>query len=71
MAKSGSKRMGRPPANSTAVTVRLAPELLDWLDTERAKIDPQPSRPEMIRLLLKSASVNSEYFRSRYGETEG
>jgi hypothetical protein len=63
--------VGRPPVNSTTVTVRLAPELLDWVDTERAKIDPQPSRPEMIRLLLKSASVSSKYFLSRYDETEG
>ncbi|WP_423210523.1 ribbon-helix-helix protein, CopG family [Paracoccus yeei] len=33
--------------------VRLQPDLLDWLDRERAKLDPQPSRPEMIRIYLE------------------
>lgn len=33
--------------------VRLQPDLLDWLDAERAKLDPQPSRPEMIRIYLE------------------
>ncbi|WP_211596234.1 hypothetical protein [Paracoccus aestuariivivens] len=35
------------------VLVRLHPDLLDWLDAEREKLDPQPSRPEMIRLFLE------------------
>lgn len=32
--------------------VRLQPDQLDWLDAERAKLDPVPSRPEMIRIFL-------------------
>lgn len=53
MAESEKKKMGRPPVNSTPITVRLTPVQLEWLDAERAKIDPEPSRPEMIRLLLQ------------------
>lgn len=33
--------------------VRLQPDLLAWLDAERAKFDPAPSRPEMIRSILE------------------
>ena len=33
--------------------VRLQPDLLDWLDQQRAKLDPEPSRPEMIRIYLE------------------
>lgn len=47
------KRMGRPPVNATPVTVRMPPDLLSWIDTERAKIAPPPSRPEMIRLIIE------------------
>lgn len=43
---------GRPRVNSTPITVRLAPDLLSWLDAERAKLAPEPSRPEMIRHLV-------------------
>ncbi|WCR11953.1 hypothetical protein JHW45_06240 [Paracoccus stylophorae] len=53
MAKSVSKRMGRPPVDSEAITVRLRRDLLDWLDAERTKMDPEPSRPEMIRIYLE------------------
>lgn len=44
---------GRPRVNSTSINLRLAPELLAWLDSERAKQDDQPSRPEMIRRVLE------------------
>lgn len=54
MAESDKKRMGRPPVNSTPITLRLAPELLAWVDAERAKIDPEPSRPEFIRQLIET-----------------
>lgn len=33
--------------------VRLQPDLLAWLDAERAKLDPEPSRPEMIRSIIE------------------
>lgn len=44
----------RPPVTGTLVGVRLQPDLLAWLDAERAKLDPAPSRPEMIRNVLQS-----------------
>ncbi|AZB56837.1 hypothetical protein EBL89_12140 [Cereibacter sphaeroides] len=48
------KRMGRPATGQgTPVMVRLQPDLLAWLDEERAKLDPAPSRPELIRLVLE------------------
>ncbi|XQZ40995.1 hypothetical protein E2974_09025 [Paracoccus yeei] len=48
------KRMGRPATGQgTPVMVRLQPELLDWLDAERAKLAPEPSRPEMVRKILE------------------
>lgn len=34
--------------------VRLQPDLLAWLDAERAKLDPEPSRPEFIRQLIEN-----------------
>lgn len=49
------KRMGRPPVNATPVTVRMPPDLLSWIDAERAKFDPVPSRPEFIRNLVEEA----------------
>lgn len=33
--------------------VRLQPDMLEWLDAQRAKLDPQPTRPEMIRQILE------------------
>lgn len=33
--------------------VRLQPDMLAWLDAERAKLDPLPSRPEYIRQALQ------------------
>lgn len=47
-------RGGRPATGKgTPVMVRLQPDLLDWLDSERVKHDDQPSRPEMIRRVLE------------------
>lgn len=48
------QKRGRPATGKGApVQVRLQPELLTRLDAERAKHDPEPSRPEMIRMLLE------------------
>ncbi len=47
------KRMGRPPVHATPVTVRISPEILTWIDGERAKLDPEPSRPEFIRKIIE------------------
>lgn len=46
------KTRKRPPETGTLIGVRLQPDMLDWLDSERAKLDPEPSRPEMIRTFL-------------------
>lgn len=53
MVESEKKRMGRPPVHATPVTVRIPPDLLAWVDAERAKIEPKPSRPEFIRQLIE------------------
>lgn len=52
MPETEKKRIGRPPVNSTSINLRLPPDLLAWLDTERAKLDPEPTRPEFIRGLI-------------------
>lgn len=44
---------GRPRVDATPITLRLAPALLAWLDSERAKADDEPSRPEMIRRIIE------------------
>ena len=50
------KRRGPAPTGKGApVVVRLQPDALEWLDAERARRDPVPSRPEMIRILLELA----------------
>lgn len=51
--KISQNKRGRPATGlGTGILVRLQPDLLDWLDAERAKLDPEPSRPEMIRIFL-------------------
>lgn len=47
------KRGPAATGKGTLVGVRLQPDLLAWLDAERAKLDPQPSRPEMVRVYLE------------------
>lgn len=47
------KRGPAPTGKGTLIGVRLQPELLAWVDAERAKLDPEPSRPEFIRQLIE------------------
>lgn len=55
------KRRGpAPTGKGTQVVVRLQPDALAWLDAERGKIDPVPSRPEMVRLILSQAKGKNE-----------
>lgn len=54
MSETTKNKGGRPPVNATPVTVRIPPDMLAWLDAEREKLDPQPSRPEMVRQMLSS-----------------
>lgn len=53
MSEIEKKKVGRPAVNSTPITLRLPPDLLGWVDAERAKLDPEPSRPEFIRRLIE------------------
>lgn len=53
MPESKKRKMGRPRVDSTSINLRLQPDLLAWVDAERAKLDPAPSRPEFIRQLIE------------------
>lgn len=56
-----TKRRGRPATGKGfTIGVRLQPDALAWLDAEREKIDPIPSRPEMVRLILSQAKGKGE-----------
>lgn len=48
------KRGPAPTGKGTPVMVRLQPDLLAWLDAERAKLEPEPSRPEFIRQIVEA-----------------
>lgn len=50
------KSRGRPRVGATLVGVRIEPDLLAWLDAERAKLEPEATRPEMIRRILAKES---------------
>jgi hypothetical protein len=53
------KRRGRPATGKgLTVGIRLQPDLLDWIDAERAKLDPEPSRPEFIRQIIEKDKAN-------------
>lgn len=45
--------------DSTLIGLRLDPDALAWLDAERSKLDPEPSRPEMLRRLLERIKAAS------------
>lgn len=55
MPETEKKKIGRPRVNSTSINLRLAPDLLAWVDAERAKLEPVPTRPEFIRGLIERA----------------
>lgn len=48
------KRPGRPFVGSTAINLRLAPDLLAKLDDWRETQDDHPTRPEAARRLIES-----------------
>lgn len=56
---SGKRRGPVPTGKGTPVLVRLQPDLLEWLDTERERQAVPTSRPEMIRAILESAKGGS------------
>lgn len=48
------KRRGPAPTGlGTLVGVRVQPELLAWLDAKRAALDPELTRPQMMRRVLE------------------
>lgn len=51
--KTEKNKGGRPRTNATPITLRLPPDLLVWVDAERAKIKPEPTRPQFIRQLIE------------------
>lgn len=48
-------RMGRPPADTEPVMVRMAPQLIEAIDNRRRDEPDLPTRPEMIRRLLMTS----------------
>lgn len=53
------KRGPAPTGQGTPVQVRLQPDLLAWVDTERSKIATEPSRPEFIRMIIDNERLKS------------
>jgi len=53
------KPKGRPPIRSTAINLRVAPEMLSALDEWRREQPDLPNRPEAIRRLLAGALQQS------------
>lgn len=54
MPETKKNKGGRPRVDATPVTVRIPPDLLDWLDTYRATLPDAPSRPETIREVVRA-----------------
>lgn len=47
-------KRGRPATGlGTLIGVRLQPDMLDWLDAKRAALDPELTRPQMMRRVLE------------------
>lgn len=50
---SEKKKMGRPPADTAPVMVRMSQEMIDALDAYRRNLDDLPTRPELIRRFVE------------------
>lgn len=48
-------RMGRPPVDTAAITLRLPRDMIEAIDNRRREEPDLPTRPEMIRRLLMVA----------------
>jgi hypothetical protein len=53
--------MGRPPRDTEAVMVRLHRKSLDAIDDLRKQRDAAPSRPELIRQILREHLKGLDY----------
>ena len=47
------KARGRPTVDTEAVNLRLAREMIEVIDNQRREQDDLPTRPAMIRRMLK------------------
>lgn len=54
-------KIGRPPVDSDAVTVRLTRDMLEAVDAFRKSEDDLPTRPEGIRRLLAETLKEKGY----------
>ena len=54
------KKMGRPPVDTEAVTVRLPRELIATLDDARRADPEMPTRQEVIRRVLLDWQAKQE-----------
>lgn len=54
------KKMGRPPVDTEAVTVRLPRELITALDDARRSEPDMPTRQEIIRRVLLEWQAGQE-----------
>lgn len=57
--KSDPTKPGRPRTGWTQIGVKVAPDLLDKVDTWRASQPDAPARPEAVRRLLNAALADS------------
>jgi hypothetical protein len=48
-------KIGRPSADTEAVTLRLSRPMIEAIDQYRRKLDDLPTRPEAIRRLVELA----------------
>lgn len=51
-------KMGRPRTETEALTLRLSKDMLKIIDNARREEEDLPTRPEMIRRVLETWSVN-------------
>jgi hypothetical protein len=51
-------KMGRPRTETEALTLRLSKDMLKIIDDARREEEDLPTRPEMIRRVLESWSVD-------------
>lgn len=69
MTKTSERRPGSrgplPTGIGTPVVARLQPDLLSPLDAWIDTLDPKPSRPEAVRMILKDWLTGMGYLRHR------
>ena len=53
-------RKGRPPVDSSGIMLRLHNDIIKKIDDLRKEEDDLPTRPEMIRRMIKDWIENNE-----------